>query len=139
VGTPVLKWRESPTFDEGRPVEVRLRGAQRRVKPFDVAHLKLNPGPGRGGNKGIGLGEGTGQRFLHEDWNSALKRRESHSGVIRGGDRDGHCAHPTQKRMKVGKPAYSDCSLNFATARRGDIVKADQLNLIESREMPGVV
>ncbi len=139
VGTSVLKWRESPAFDETGAVEVRFRGPERRIEPFDVPYLELDPGFGRRGDERIGLGKRSGQGFFHEDRNAALERRDSNGGVVRGRDRDRYRTHPAQERVKIGKPPNSDCGFNFATARWSNVVETDELDLLQPREMPGVV
>jgi hypothetical protein len=91
-----LKWRESPTFDEAGTVEVRFGGPERGIEPLDVPYLKLDPGFGRRGDERIGLGDRSGQGFLHEDRNAALERRDSNSRVVPSRDRDRYRTHPGQ-------------------------------------------
>ncbi len=139
VGASRLKWRESPAFDEAGTVEVGFGGPERGVEPFDVPYLELDPGFGRRGDEGIGLGERPGQGFFHEDRNTALERRDSNVGVLRGRHRDRYRTHPAQERVKIGKPPNSDCGFNFVTARSIDVIETDELDLLQPREMPGVV
>jgi hypothetical protein len=139
VGASVLKWRESPAFDETGAVEVRFRGPKRWIEPFDVPHLELDPGFGRRGDECIGLGQRSGQRFFHEDGDAALERRESNGGVVRGRDRDRYRTHPAQEGVKIGKAPNSDCGFNFATARSSDVVETYELDFLQAREMPGMV
>jgi len=41
--------------------------------------------------------------------------------------------------VKIRKPPNSDCGFNFVTARSIDVVEADELDLVQSREMPSVM
>ena len=104
-----------------------------------MPYLELDTDLGRRGDERIGLGERSGEGFFHKDRDAALERRDSNSGVVRGRDRDRHRTHAAQERVKIGKPPNSYCGFNLATARSIDVIETDELDLLQMREMPGVV
>ncbi|OPZ68811.1 MAG: hypothetical protein BWY83_02191 [bacterium ADurb.Bin478] len=133
-----IEGRQPMGFDEPGRDGAAVQGADRRIEPFDVAHLQQGFAFSRRSHQLFGLRHGGGNGFFDEHRLAHGQRLQGHRRMQCGGHNDAHRLHLLQQSVHRGKGGAAVLFRNRTAALRIAVEHTDQIGLRILRQRGGM-